>query len=179
MDKWCDPPDDCIISPCSVTIFLGVKAWDCIWLTCIVKPKVELAKPFSSEGTSFIVFLLVSFFLFLFHRSFFFFVARSWFSIFYKLLFLLLLLLLLFLFKKWCLFGSKQFSIRSICLDSASTFCVLHFFFFLLAPLALFMSHKQCIKVNEQCFVSVNSNRKFMFLLFSVFNKISGIQMPM
>ena len=57
----------------------------------------------------------------------FFFFARSWFSIFYKLLFLLLLL---FLFKKWCLFGSKQFSIRSICLDSASTFCILHFFFF-------------------------------------------------
>ena len=84
-----------------------------------------------------------------------------------------------FLFKKWCLFGSKQFSIRNICLDSASTFCVLHFFFFLLAPLALFMSHKQCIKVNEQCFVSVNSNRKFMFLLFSDFSKISGIQMSM
>ena len=177
MDKWRDPPDDYIISTCSVTSFLGVKAWDCIWLTCIVKPKVELAKPFSSEGTSFIVFLLVSFFLFLFHRSFFFSLLGrdSPFSIsfcFYYYYYYY------YLFKKWCLFGSKQFSIRSICLDSASTFCILHFFFFLLAPLALLMSHKQCIKVNEQCFVSVNSNRKFMFLLFLFFSKISGIQMP-
>ena len=52
------------------------------------------------------------------------------------------------------------------------------FFFLILAPLALFIEHEQCIKANEQCFVSVNSNQKLFFYCFqfSVFSKISGIQ---
>ena len=52
------------------------------------------------------------------------------------------------------------------------------FFLFLSAPLALFIRHEQCIKANEQCFVSVNSNQKLFFYCFqfSIFNKISGIQ---
>ena len=40
------------------------------------------------------------------------------------------------------------------------------FFFFLPAPLALFMGHEQCIKANEQCSVSVNSNQNFFFIIF-------------
>ena len=52
------------------------------------------------------------------------------------------------------------------------------FFLFLSAPLTLFIGHEQCIKANEQCFVSVNSNQKLFFYCFqfSIFNKISGIQ---
>ena len=45
--------------------------------------------------------------------------------------------------------------------------------FFLPMSLVLFMGHEQYIKANEQCFVSVNSNRKLFFIIF---NKISGIQ---
>ena len=52
------------------------------------------------------------------------------------------------------------------------------FFLFLSAPLTLFIGHEQCIKANEQCFGSVNSNQKLFFYCFqfSIFNKISGIQ---
>ena len=56
---------------------------------------------------------------------------------------------------------------------------VLHFSFctfFLLVHLALFMGHEQCIKANEQYFVSVNSNRKLFFFIVFNFYKISDIQ---
>ena len=49
------------------------------------------------------------------------------------------------------------------------------FFFFWPTPLVLFMRYEQYIKGNEQYFVSVKSNWKLIFLLFSVFSKISGI----
>ena len=56
--------------------------------------------------------------------------------------------------------------------DCVSTFSVFasffSFFFFLRpVPLVLLMGQKLCIKANEQCFVSVNSNRKLFFLVFS------------
>ena len=45
------------------------------------------------------------------------------------------------------------------------TFCVLHFFF-LPTPFTLFIEYEQCIKVNEQYFMSVNSNQKLFFYCF-------------
>ena len=51
----------------------------------------------------------------------------------------------------------------------------LPFFFFWLAPLALFMGHEQCIKQSYSV-KRVNSVAEIIFLLFSVFSKISSIQ---
>ena len=71
--------------------------------------------------------------------------------------------------------GFVLVSVRLVCVLDVYVW-LLFFLFFEPAPLILFMGYKQCIKANEQYFVSVNSNQKLFFLLFSIFSKINGIQ---